>query len=87
MKKKTMTLEQHHLFREVKRLMTNSEPDKRELKTERRKNVGQPALLARQVSDFLKSNYDFRYNLLTEENEYRSAGESNTPFLPVGSGN
>lgn len=84
MKKKTMTLEQHHLFREVKRLMTNSEPDKRELKTERRKNVGQPALLARQVSDFLKSNYDFRYNLLTEENEYRSAGESNTPFLPVG---
>lgn len=40
--------------------------------------------LTQQVGDFLKSRYDFCYNLLTEETEFRPAGERNTAFLLIG---
>lgn len=39
-----------------------------------------PALLQR-LEDYLTGNYDFRYNLLTEQTEYRKKGEKD--FLPV----
>lgn len=40
--------------------------------------------LTQQVNDFLRSHYDFRFNLLTEETEFRPSGQRDTPFLPVG---
>lgn len=82
MKQKTMTLEQHRLLREVKSLMTNASTDKNGAKA---KTCGtQPVALTQQVGDFLKSHYDFRYNLLTEETEFRPAGKNGTEFLPIG---
>lgn len=40
--------------------------------------------LTQQVGDFLKSRYNFHYNLLPEETEFRPASERNTAFLLVG---
>ncbi len=45
---------------------------------------GGAALLTRQVLCFLKAHYDFRYNCLTGETEFRPAGERTVPFRPVG---
>lgn len=82
MKQKTMTLEQHRLLREVKSLMANASTNKNGAKA---KTCGiQPVPLTRQVGDFLKSHYDFRYNLLTEEAEFRPTGNNSTIFLPIG---
>ena len=39
----------------------------------------QPVLLTQQVIDFLKERYDFRYNLLTEETEFRPSGQQPVP--------
>lgn len=82
MKNKTMTLEQHRLLREVKQLMTNAGVDNSNSKAKTDSN--RPALLTQQVGDFLTSHYDFRYNVLTEETEFRPAGECGTAFLPIG---
>ena len=43
-----------------------------------------PVSLTDQVNRFLQSTYDFRYNLLTEETEYRPADGRGEPFAPVG---
>ena len=43
-----------------------------------------PVRLTEQVNHFLQSTYDFRYNLLTEETEYRRARGAMTAFVPVG---
>ena len=43
-----------------------------------------PVSLTDQVNRFLQSTYDFRYNLLTEETEYRPAGKVGEGFSPVG---
>lgn len=40
--------------------------------------------LTERVNSFLQSTYDFRYNLLTEETEYRPSGRVGTSFCPVG---
>ena len=40
--------------------------------------------LTERVNRFLTATYDFRYNLLTEETEYRAAGAVGEPFSPVG---
>lgn len=40
--------------------------------------------LTERVNRFLVATYDFRYNLLTEETEYRPAGAVGKPFAPVG---
>lgn len=40
--------------------------------------------LTEQVNRFLQSTYDFRYNLLTEETEYRPANGKGLAFTPVG---
>ena len=42
-----------------------------------------PVPLTEQVTDFLKSRYDFRYNLLTEETEFRPFGKRDAAFSPV----
>ena len=52
------------------------------LVAERVKTV--PVSLTDQVNRFLQSTYDFRYNLLTEETEYRPADGRGEPFAPVG---
>lgn len=43
-----------------------------------------PVFLTRQVKDFLRSHYDFRYNLLTEETEFRRFSQRDSFFLPIG---
>lgn len=40
--------------------------------------------LTKRVERFLTDTYDFRYNLLTEETEYRPVGAVGKPFAPVG---
>lgn len=84
MKKKPMTLEQHRLFREVKQLMTNAGGNGNHAKAKMGTDAGHPVLLTQQVGEFLTSHYDFRYNLLTEETEFRPAGKCGTSFLPIG---
>lgn len=39
--------------------------------------------LTESVETFLKSRYDFRYNVLTEETEFRPLGQVENGFLPV----
>ena len=46
-------------------------PTEREKETERK----QPVRLTQEVRTFLQKQYDFRYNLLTEETEYRPANK------------
>ena len=43
----------------------------------------QPVLLTQQVIDFLKVRYDFRYNLLTEETEFRPSGQRDISFCRI----
>ena len=50
-------------------------------------NTNTTVRLTRQVMDFLTKRYDFRYNLLTEETEFRPAGQRDFAFLPVGKRN
>lgn len=66
-----MTLEQHCLLREVKQLITDSKADGKHAKAKTDTNQSQPVLLTQQVCDFLKSHYDFRYNLLTNRSQCR----------------
>lgn len=57
-------------------------------KKEKEKKEGteqkQPVRLTQEVRAFLQEQYDFRYNLLTEETEYRPAGKRGALFEPVG---
>lgn len=46
--------------------------------------VAAPTRLTRQIRSFLQSHYDFRYNRLTEETEFRPAGRPEVAFTPVG---
>ena len=39
--------------------------------------------LTESVECFLKSRYDFRYNILTEETEFRSMEQVEEGFLPI----
>ena len=43
-----------------------------------------PVNLTERVNRFLASAYDFRYNLLTEETEFRPAGRVGERFVPIG---
>jgi predicted P-loop ATPase len=43
----------------------------------------EPIALTREVNEFLRTHYDFRYNLLTEETEFRPAGDRQATFTPV----
>lgn len=40
--------------------------------------------LSSDIGKFLTSHYDFRYNLLTGETEFRPTGQRTTPFVPRG---
>ena len=89
MKKKLMTLEQHRLLCEVQQLLTFSE--KRKAKEQKKVSdiseaggcTSTAVRLTRQVMDFLMERYDFRYNRLTEETEFRPAGQRDCAFQPV----
>ena len=88
MKKNQMTLQQHRLLREASQLLTFAEKLKTE-KTKSKVRTSSPAtnatlLLTRNVKEFLTARYDFRYNLLTDETEFRPAGQRLTPFIPIG---
>lgn len=43
-----------------------------------------PVRLTQEVRAFLQERYDFRYNLLTDETEYRPIGKRSIPFAPIG---
>ena len=88
MKKNRMTLQEHRLLREASQLLTFVE----KMKTAKPKitpKASQPLanatlLLTRNVKEFLTTCYDFRYNLLTDETEFRHAGQRAAPFIPIG---
>ena len=88
MKKNRMTLQEHRLLREASQLLTFAE----KMKTAKPKitpKASQPLanatlLLTRNVKEFLTTRYDFRYNLLTDETEFRHAGQRAAPFIPIG---
>lgn len=86
-----MTLEQRRLLCEAQQLLAFSEKRKAKKKTpeasESGDNTNTTVRLTRQVMDFLTKRYDFRYNLLTEETEFRPAGQRDFAFLPVGKRN
>ena len=88
MKKNRMTLQQHRLLREASQLLTFAEKlkaTKPETKLKISKNAANATLLlTRNVKEFLTTRYDFRYNLLTDETEFRPAGQRTTPFIPIG---
>ena len=98
MKKKLMTLQQHRLLKEAGRLIAFSERlkhaqkettgrnrEEREEKCRRSaKAASAVAALSGDIEEFLASRYDFRYNLLTAETEFRPAGQRSAAFTPVG---
>ncbi len=60
-----------------------------ELKSEQKKRVKNRVITQEQemgeaLQDYLLTQYDFRYNLLTEETEFRSNGSSHPVFAPIG---
>ena len=89
MKKKLMTLQQHRLLKEAGRLIAFSERlkhaqkettgrnrEEREEKCRRSaKAASAVTALSGDIEEFLASRYDFRYNLLTDETEFRPAGQ------------
>lgn len=79
MKTKLMTLQQHRLLKEAGQLMAIS----KKLKTARKKEATVTSL-THNVETFLTSRYDFRYNLLTDETEFRPAGQRAVSFVPIG---
>lgn len=57
--------------------------EKRELAEIQKESKQPPVLLTEQVTHFLKSRYDFRFNLLTEETEFRPCKTYVAPFSPI----
>lgn len=98
MKKKLMTLQQHRLLKEAGQLIAFSERLKhaqkettdrnwKEREEQRRrsaKTASTVTALSGDIEEFLTSRYDFRYNLLTDETEFRPAGQRSAAFTPVG---
>ena len=98
MKKKLMTLQQHRLLKEAGRLIAFSERlkhaqkettgrnrEEREEKCRRSaKAASAVTALSGDIEEFLASRYNFRYNLLTDETEFRPAGQRSAAFTPVG---
>ena len=98
MKTKQMTLQRHLLLKEAERLVAFSErlkqtrnktdnlpKETQETTAMRNANAASSvAALSGSVGEFLTSRYDFRYNLLTDETEFRPAGQRATAFTPVG---
>ncbi len=98
MKKKLMTLQQHRLLKEAGQLIAFSERlkhaqkettgrnrEEREEKCRRSaKAANAVTALSGNIEEFLTSRYDFRYNLLTDETEFRPAGQRSAAFTPVG---
>lgn len=91
MKKKLMTLEQRRLLRDAQQLLAFSENRKAKKKkmpeaAPSGDNTNTTVRLTRQVLDFLTKRYDFRYNLLTEETEFRPAGQRGAHTCQPGAG-
>lgn len=93
-----MTLQRHMLLKEAERLVEFSEklrqvrkgtddPQKEVRKEPGARNTkaaNNVTALSSDIGKFLTSHYDFRYNLLTGETEFRPTGQRTTPFVPVG---
>lgn len=85
---KTITLLWNRFVQKVrllgnqKRIDTRALPLSAERKAELHPKI--PVRLTQEVRDFLQSNYDFRYNVLTEETEFRPANKRSTPFIALG---
>ena len=90
MKKKLMTLEQRRLLREAQQLLALSERQKAKKKTseasESGDNTNTTVRLTRQEIDILTKRNEFRNNLLTEETEFRPAGQRDFAFFPYAAG-
>ena len=98
MKKKLMTLQQHRLLKEAGQLIAFSERlkhvqkettdrNRKEREEQRRRSAKAASAvtaLSGDIEEFLTSRYDFRYNLLTDETEFRPAGQRTATFTPVG---
>jgi len=93
MKKKLMTLQQHRLLKEAGQLIAFSErlkhvqketTDRNREEREEKRRRSAKAALGSDIEEFLTSRYDFRYNLLTDETEFRPAGQRSAAFTPVG---
>ena len=93
-----MTLQQHRLLKEAGQLIAFSERLKhaqkettdrnwKEREEQRRRSAKAASTvtaLSGDIEEFLTSRYDFRYNLLTDETEFRPAGQRSAAFTPVG---
>lgn len=93
-----MTLQRHMLLKEAERLVEFSEklrqvrkeaddPQnevRKEPEVRNTKAANSVTALSSDIGKFLTSHYDFRYNLLTGESEFRPAGQRTTPFVAVG---
>lgn len=53
-------------------------------KTEGKERRSKQGFSSRKLETYLKANYDFRYNVLSEVNEYRSKGMGMEGFRPLG---
>ncbi|WP_297676755.1 DUF3874 domain-containing protein [uncultured Bacteroides sp.] len=93
-----MTLQRHMLLKEAERLVEFSEklrqvrkeaddPQnevRKEPEVRNTKAANSVTALSSDIGKFLTSHYDFRYNMLTGESEFRPAGQRTAPFVPVG---
>lgn len=52
--------------------------------SQRKRQESVAVSLTERVNAFLQANYDFRYNLLTEETEFRPLGGKGKAFRPIG---
>lgn len=94
MKQKLMTLPQHLFLREMRKVLetpqrrkenkTKPEQTTDRVKPPKEKAISSPLRLTKDVTDFLIARYDFRYNVLTEETEFRPAGERTAAFRMLG---
>ncbi len=50
---------------------------------QKKNTLSKTTRLTKSVETFLKTHYDFRYNILTEETEFRPLGEMKVAFSPI----
>lgn len=74
---KALEYNSKHLAKKIRLLMKESQnaPD--------HKLKNKPVLLTQHVIDFLKARYDFRYNMLTDETEFRPSGQRTVSFQRI----
>lgn len=83
---KALEYNSKHLAKKIRQLMKESErvsDHKTKNKANEETDKKQPVLLTQHVTDFLKTRYDFRYNMLTEETEFRPSGQCTVSFQRI----